>query len=190
MGPMEAMHDLRLYNSWKTTGRVDPASLAHSDLDFVVAARTTSLSELKAKEAKCDVPISDFLTAFECSARLFYTFNHPTQMVLSEMARRMLATLGIATIPLNTETTRPEPLSRYQVPSVWPQDGDGYQGDRFSLDPEGSPQRLPGKAQRYTLKGLCEAYQHTYDAHEAYKSLEGIRLTPSTSLDEKFLGGL
>lgn len=186
MGPMEAMHDLRLFKSWKATGRVDPAAVTQSDPDFIAAARKTSLGDLLAKEVRCDVSISDFLTTHEDKEQLFYTFNHPKQLVLKEMALRMFASLGITTTPLEGRL-HPEPLSRYQVPSVWAQNGVEYQGDQFTLDGAKGAQRLPGKPQKYTLEALCEAYQQTYDAHEAYQTFDGIRLTPSTSLDQQIL---
>ena len=190
MGPMEAMHDLRLYNSWKVTGRVDPAVITQSDSDFIAAIRKTSLAQLEAKEKKCDVAISDFLTVHENNERLFFTFNHPTQLVLLEMARRMFAIIGKPPPPPGgTNDQHPESLNRYQVPSVWDQKGVEYQGDQYVSDPVKGPTRLPGRPQRYTLEELCEAYQKTYDAHEVYQTTKDIRFTPSTVLDKKILTG-
>jgi hypothetical protein len=190
MGPLEAMHDLRLYHSWKSTGRVDPAAIEKSDPDFVDFARKTSLKELQTKEAKCDVAISDFLTSQADREPLFYTFNHPNLTVLGEMARRILTHVGETTAPLLNEEGRGEPLSRYQVPSSWTRQGAEYQGDRFVIDPDRGAQRLPGTPQRYSLEALCQAYQEVYDAQEAYQSFEGIRLTPAVALDQQLLADL
>ena len=43
MGPMEALHDIRLYHSWKTTGQVKPEAPDINDPDFVTAIRAASL---------------------------------------------------------------------------------------------------------------------------------------------------
>ena len=187
MGPLEALHDLRLYQSWKSTGRVDPSALEKSDPDFVAFARNTSLKELQRKEAKCDVVISDFFMSQVEKEPLFYTFNHPKLTVLGEMARRILAHIGETTTPFLDKEGSLEPLSRYQVPSSWTLDGAEYQGDQFFIDADLGAQRLPGKPQRYSLEALCGAYQQVYDAQEAYQTFEGIRLTPSFSIDQKML---
>lgn len=186
MGPLEALHDIRLYKSWAQTGRVDPSVLDYSNPDFIAAARAASLSELQAKEALCDVKISDFLTAHEDSARLFYTFNHPSQFVLSEMIRRLLEQLGktaTGTVPPDT----PEPLDRFQVPSVWSARDAVFQGDKFSISDDGSVLRPGGPPQKYTREAICDAFQRAYDADDIYRSFEGVRLTPNFPQDRTYL---
>jgi hypothetical protein len=187
IGPMDAMHDLRLYKSWRDTGRVNPSAALEYEPDFIYAAREASLSELRAKESVCDVSISDFLSSFEDRERLFFTFNHPTQLVLTEMARRIFSKLGLTPKNLNSNTPQVEPLGRYRVPSLWSEAADYCQGDKIVMDSDDGPQRLPGKPEIYNLEALCEVYQKVYDSHDAYKTLSDIRLTPATQLDEAVL---
>jgi len=187
MGPLEALHDIRLYKSWAQTGRVDPAALDQSDPEFIAAARAASLTGLEAKEALCDVKISDFLTAHEDSTRLFYTFNHPSQFVLSEMIRRLLGRLDTPTTGA-VPPDRPEPLDRFQVPSVWSATDAVFQGDKFSISEGGSVVRPGGPPQKYTRTEICEAFQKTYDADDIYRSFEGVRLTPNFPQDRVYLG--
>jgi hypothetical protein len=137
MGPLEALHAIRLYQSWKNTGCVDPDALDQSDPEFIAAAPAVSLKELEAKDTLCDVKISDYLTAYEDSARLFFTFNHPSQFVLSEMMRRLLSAKGRQATD-SVAPDLPEPLDRFQVPSVWSASDAAFQGDAFHIDADGA----------------------------------------------------
>jgi hypothetical protein len=186
MGPLDALHDIRLYRSWKETGRVDPTALDYSDPDFIAAARTASLRELQAKEALCDVRISDFLTAYEDSERLFFTFNHPSQFVLLEMVQRLLGAVT-ETDPRMSGPPEPEPLDRFQVPSVWNTADAVFQGNKFEIDNENKVLSIGGPPQPYSRDALCAAYQQTNDANDIYRTFEDIRLTPNFPSDAAFL---
>ncbi|MFT5623576.1 MAG: hypothetical protein ACI8Z0_000064 [Lentimonas sp.] len=186
MGPLEALHDIRPYRSWKDTGCVDPAVLDQSDSDFIAAARAASMKELQAKEADCDIGISDFLQTHEGTQRLFYTFNHPLQFVLSEVLRRLLDHLGKTdTLPLGDGA--PEPLDRFQVPSVWSAADAVFQGDSFAIDADNSVLRPGGPPQPYTRTQLCEGFQLAYDANDIYRTFDGVRLTPNLQADQTYL---
>lgn len=186
MGPLEALHDIRLYRSWKETGHVDPAALDRSDPEFIVTARAASLRELQAREALCDVKISDFLTAHEDSKRLFFTFNHPSQFVLLEMVRRLLS-IVTETVHQMSDAPLPEPLDRFKVPSVWSAPDDVFQGNWFEIDDENKVLSRVAPPQPYSRDALCAAYQQTYDAHDIYRTFEGVRLTPNFAEDPIFL---
>ena len=186
MGPLEALHDIRLYRSWKETGQIDPTVLEWSDPDFMNAARASSLHELQGKEALCDVKISDFIIAHENSMRLFFTFNHPSLFVLCEMARRLLAAvnqIGTGVV----EELLSEPLDRFQVPSVWSAPDAVYQGDVFTLDVDNNIIRPGGAPHRYTGAALCAAYQQIYDANKIYHTFDDVRLTPNVPSDLSYL---
>lgn len=187
IGPLEALHDIRLFRSWRATGRIDPTVLDETNADFVATARSASLKELQTKEALCDVAISDFLTTHEESTQLFYTFNHPSQFVLSEMIRRLLNASGQHRTDMKVPTLS-EPLNRYQVPSVWSAPDAVFQGDAFEHDTHGTVQRLPGPPLTYTRAALCNAFQTVYDANSIYQSFEEVRITPNFASDLVFLG--
>ncbi len=186
MGPLEALHDIRLYKSWAQTGRVDPAVLDDPDPDFLSAARAASLRQLQDKEALCDVTISDFLTEHEDRERLFFTFNHPSQFVLSEMIRRLLIRLG-KTETATLDANIPEPLDRFKVPSVWSAPDAVFQGNQISVDDDGSVLRVAGPPQKYSREELCAAFEEVYNANEIYRSFEGVRMTPSFPGDHAYL---
>lgn len=186
MGPLEALHDIRLYRSWKHSGRVDPNVLDHSDPAFIASTHALSIAELEKKEARCHVTISDFLAANADNQRLFFTFNHPSQLVLAEMARRLLHSVGLDTDPQD-DRSLPEPLARYQVPSVWSANEAVFQGDACTVDADNTVLRLGRAPRRYTREELCSSFQEIYDANDIYQTFNGVRLTPSILEDGEFL---
>lgn len=176
-GPIEALHDLRLHRSWLETGRVQKAAMFEQDSNFESKVRGVSLESLKAREATCDVYISDLIEAREAEDWLFFTFNHPTQLLLGELARRMLRFCDVSFDP-TTPLPSNEPLNRYQVPSSWsPMDMD-FQGDNFEVLETGLSKVLPGRPVVYTGDEICQALQSVYDAHPIYRTMDGVRLTP------------
>ena len=66
-----------------------------------------SITELKQRESKVfdndygtDIVISDYIEANYRSSFLFHTYNHPTNILLVELSRRVMNTLGIPNINL------------------------------------------------------------------------------------------
>jgi hypothetical protein len=57
-------------------------------------AHQTSLSELRRREADCDVGISDWISAEHRRRPLVHTINHPTQALLHALLQRLLVQLG------------------------------------------------------------------------------------------------
>jgi hypothetical protein len=57
-------------------------------------AHQSSLSALQSRERDCDVPISDWISQVYPQHPLMHTINHPTQVLLQELLRRLLAHLG------------------------------------------------------------------------------------------------
>lgn len=54
-----------------------------------------SLSELKKREKHTDIKISDFIEENYTKHRLFHTQNHPSNYLLKELCKRVLARLGL-----------------------------------------------------------------------------------------------
>lgn len=71
-----------------------------SDLDFYTKSQCEnnvldSINELKLREEKCDVIISDYILENYKYIRLFYTNNHPFNFVLKELLIRAYKTIDI-----------------------------------------------------------------------------------------------
>jgi hypothetical protein len=186
IGPLEALHDLRLFSSWQRTGQVSPDVLNEHDQGFIAALRNESRLALQEKETSCDVIISDFIANHENHKPIFFTFNHPTRFILTEMSRRLLGAIGMAPNQV-TKPTVSEPLGRYQVPSTWSLPEGLVQGDNTRILPNGVLERLPGPPKQYNIPELCQAYQHLYDNRPIYRTPEQIRLTPATPLNAGFI---
>lgn len=62
-----------------------------------------SINNLKEREKFVDVPIVDYIEENYCKEQLFYTYNHPKNIVLYEYVNRLLKSLGIDRIDSFTE---------------------------------------------------------------------------------------
>ena len=180
MGPWEALHDLRLHRSWVETGRVQPDSFFERDENFERSVSRSSFEALKEREARCDVRISDFVEEHTGTEKLFFTFNHPTSIVLEELANRVTALAGIRR---DEHEVKQEPLGRYRVPSTWSDPASlQLQGDDWSLNDDGFAQVAPGLPNVFTLEQICDDFTTVYDSSPTFKTMEGVRLTPNIGL--------
>lgn len=63
--------------------------------DFIWENAKNSLSELRKREIITDINISDFIEENWTKIKLFHSMNHPTNLVLLEVADRILTNLGL-----------------------------------------------------------------------------------------------
>jgi hypothetical protein len=98
-------HIFNLYACWKRGDSREECleRLRSADPDYapiVEATAKQSLDELRGREKFVDVRISDIISEEWRKRSLFLTFNHPTLFLLTQMASRLLAKIGIeATLP-------------------------------------------------------------------------------------------
>lgn len=181
LGPLEALHDLRIYHDWLVKeGAIADQSTAFDSV-YVDRVRERSLAELQRREASCDVTITDVLGAHVDDRRLFFTFNHPTAFVLAEVAKRLLKVAGYYEAQVDEPAN--EPLGRYVVPSLWPEKPDNLQGDGYALEAGGQVTRKPGAPVRYDEDSLVTAFHEVYAHNPMFRDLSGIRFTPATGMD-------
>lgn len=99
-----------------------------------------SLAELKLREARVfendfgvDVRISDYIEANYRNLFLFHTYNHPTNLLLFELTRRLLEKLGLPSTGVEEGTTT-ELLGDVSIPpslSVYTQSGFSFKYPSF-----------------------------------------------------------
>ena len=187
LGPFEGMHDLRIFCSW-AVGVSDESHLSdYFGAEYIKSVSNQSIQDLRKRERSCDVSISDFLVENAKDKRLFFTFNHPTKIVLQELVKKIIAFLDL---PLRQEeiSTKPtEPLGRYIVPSIWPEEQTWFQGDSVSIGDNGVVTRNPGPPQKYTFKDLCDLFHAIYEKNQAFLELQKLRLTPVMDVDRAWL---
>lgn len=171
-GPLDAYHDLRLLSGWYRDRHgtvpvplVDPAGVAFR-----------SLATLKNREVACDVIASDLIAVHERNRRLFFTFNHPTQWLLVEVAMRIATLRGL---PFDSaRAAKHEPLSAVIAPSIDTLPVTAMRGPGVILGEGGTvtlerPNRFYNSEDLKALTYAC--YDHQSDLLAEFSQL---RLTP------------
>ena len=183
-GPIEAVHDLRIFWDWWEDRRGASVRPAMSNDAFEKQIARRSLELLRNREAHCDIAISDLINESWRSSRLFYTFNHPRLVLLNELCRRLLDWIGQQGIALARGQAR-EPLQRFIVPSIWeqPEGPEGtYVGNDYVLGPGGKTQ-MRSATKLYSEQSLREAYFACYDHVAEHLTPNQIRFTPNMPFD-------
>jgi hypothetical protein len=173
LGPLREYHHRGIFEAWQAgiNARECLAVLAECSLSFqehALSVADRSLEDLRQREAALDVAISGVITAEWRRRRLFFTFNHPSAYLLSEMARRLLLHAGVETAG-NTHSER-EPLDLV-IPPVFGRDAAFFgpalensgtsRGAELLIDGADVKQ---GSIRLYTHSELIEASFHAYDA--------------------------
>lgn len=115
-GPLGDYHLSWVVDGWLAGRPVADvvADLRSVDANAVFAdVPEESLADLRSREADVDVPISDHIEEWRWATRLCWTFNHPTQALLDELAARVLRRLGVKPVPSDPDT---ELLGRWRGP--------------------------------------------------------------------------
>ncbi len=89
----------RLYKEGRTIGEIKDFienADCYSGQDIIDKFHA-ELEKLKKREQECDIQISDFIEANFQAVQLFYAPNHPTEVLLCELGRRILFFLGFGT---------------------------------------------------------------------------------------------
>ena len=64
-------------------------------LDLLREQHPASLAQLQQREVECDLALSDWLDSQHRHIAVAHTINHPTQVALDQLLRRLLAHLGV-----------------------------------------------------------------------------------------------
>jgi hypothetical protein len=90
-GPLDDYHLRRVFEAHKTGRTAASAvdSIVRGDPRLDANAFKKSFDQLALREKDADVPISDFIRHEVARRRSFYTPNHPSNVLLIEMARRL-----------------------------------------------------------------------------------------------------
>lgn len=124
-GPLDVYHNRLLYETWQDGVPVEEATTEvrtryARESDVLQASIRASLDELFRRDAQTDVQIASFVSSNWQRQRLFFTFNHPSSILLLELTRQLAA---VANIPVEldlAEYFEPEPLNRI-VPATLPE---------------------------------------------------------------------
>lgn len=173
LSPLRDYHFLPLLHAYQAGRTVDEAIhlfAGEGIFDKVADPFGASLDQLRAREADCDVTISDHIAAQNRESRVFYTPNHPTNELLGEVLRRLTEAVGIsADIPGGVAMRyRLDQIYIAASPAVVRRYGLGfdretrYRGCAVESVSEQAVQL--GAAQEYDLRALTEAFYRIYYA--------------------------
>ena len=74
-----------------------------------------SLEELKRREKHIDIKITNFIKRRQAHRHLFYTYNHPSKLLLKTLVKRIARRLELEPNDTSDNNNR-EPLGRFRVP--------------------------------------------------------------------------
>ncbi len=112
-----------------------------------------SIRELCEREKECDVVISDFIEKNYKKKRLFFVPNHPTNVVIRELSRRILSFLGYGQYAMNIQNI-PE-NNNLEIP-IYPSVAKGL-GLEFDTDRVCFCRKF--NQQSATFEGYIKAYE-------------------------------
>ncbi len=177
-GPIEASHDLRIYGDWLDQNGIDNPHRIGDELVYLDFVHNRSLADLGLREQGCDVIISDIIRDRFLTDRLFFTFNHPTRLLIDALADRILTHLSYKALGAGAYC-EDEPLDRYIVPSRWPDGPPTFlRGDRIQCSDNGRVERVKGPPEIYSPETLRDAFFSAYDHNVLFRHPGDIRVTP------------
>lgn len=104
-GPLTDYHSKSIVKAYQSDLPIEEAVKLFRSGILVQDARriaSDSIAELQRREESCDVSISDFLEQYCSSVRTMWTFNHPTNYAISELAIRVLNLARISALNLKS----------------------------------------------------------------------------------------
>lgn len=119
-GPLGEYHLETVLEAWRSGLGVEEAveRLVSADYNERVygSVPDESLAELRARERDLDVTLCDWLESSYLKARLFHTFNHPSNRVLHRLAAGLAARVGLAQRYAYEDDLLPELLGEIRLP--------------------------------------------------------------------------
>jgi hypothetical protein len=177
-GPLGDYHNETFFNAWRGGSSVKDAVRLHQDPahngGLYLTVPDDSIRELRIRESETDVEVADWITSNMGMRRLFFTFNHPSYIMLEELARRLLRALGldVAAHAFGTSACS-EPLGQFRCPlNPWIaqrsefvfDESDLFYGHEVIGLKEGNV--INGKPRTYDSYQIAEAYFRVYDARK------------------------
>lgn len=118
-GPMGDYHSKTIFDAWRRGLNIDEAMQLHHNDDYNSQAYgdipNKSLEELRKREEETDVRIVEWIVERMWRQRLFFTFNHPAQVLIRELGRRLVQAAGVNMLDLpDASINQHEPLGQYR----------------------------------------------------------------------------
>jgi len=120
-GPLGDYHIRTVHDAWLAGLGVAEAVSRHLDDNYNESKYANvpeeSLQELRRREQQSDIRIVDWIAERLWSQRLFFTFNHPAQILIARLALLLMRTCGINGLEKpNNGSSFGEPLGQFKTP--------------------------------------------------------------------------
>jgi hypothetical protein len=120
LSPLEDYHLPQVVDAFRAgAGACEAARMLTTGPAAAEDSFDASLAELAAREVEVDVKISDYVGQMVVAQRCFYTPNHPKNIMLAEMGRRLAATAGIAFDAVMAASGFAARLDRIYIPASY-----------------------------------------------------------------------
>ncbi len=177
LGPLGVYHNKTFVDAWRRGMSSADALFLHEDDSYnkltYAGVPEISMDELRAREMETDMCITDWIEGHMCQERLFFTFNHPAQVLIDELGRRLMQKVGFAgSAPKIAPGFGREPLGQYRCPvNPWVAKRIGcridepkiFQGCEVMTDASGTIKE--GDRRPYEAKEIVQAFFAVYDAY-------------------------
>jgi Polysaccharide biosynthesis enzyme WcbI len=148
-------------------------------LDEAKAFYTQSISEIKKREEGIDVTVSSIYAERYQSSRVGYQFNHPTLSFLSQVANKILNTLGEENLIFTSAVKRLDNISVGIYPSLYQNLGLSFVEDAELYMTKDGPHSL-----LFVLGEMWKFYQNNYEKETIVSILRDRKPWIISKLDE------
>ena len=169
-GPLGDYHSQIIFSTWYRNGTPTEALECYNSTQYwednFSNVAVNSLEELRTREKALDIKIANFIKRRQTNKQLFYTYNHPSKVLLLKLVKRIAKRLELKPKGTVDETNR-EPLGRFRAP-IHPfihhqlglkfKSSDQYQGNH--------PEKPLTKIEYYTPEQMINAFFEFYELHE------------------------
>ena len=177
-GPLGDYHNQTIFQSWreglspeKVIERVQSIEYNREKYQAISGA---SLAKLRKREQTASVDIVDYIESKLSDKRLFFSFNHPSMLLLEKMMRSMLVQLGVSITTSLPSLSLGEALDQFIPPvncfskeqlNINFECSGIFRGVEFDCTADG--QVSTGGRLDYSLHSVVHAYYDIYEKNRA-----------------------
>ena len=168
-GPLGDYHSSIILNCWKDGKTIEDTIQAYRSnrtwKKYYQNVAHESLVEYKHRENLLDIKLASFIEENLQKQQLFFTFNHPSKLLLTELVNKIATHLELRQTGNDVEVLA-EPLDRFQIP-IHPftqkQLGLKFEGPTKFLG-AGIRKKDPNERKTYSLKRLISRFFQHYSS--------------------------
>jgi len=175
-GPLGDYHNKTFFDSWKEGVMVKEVLNRHVDFDYNEGKYSnvinSTMEELETREKDVDIKMTDIIKKDLDKYRLFFTINHPTMRLLTQMAERILKKAELRINYPKTNYQLNELLNNIAIPvnvysksklNISFDDLSYFKGNKYYIESDGNI-RI-GEQHIYNNEDLIKEFYQIYDRY-------------------------